>query len=626
VDDPDFDPEKTEFIFDPEGGGEDGDESQTPRVEPIEDHLKEQYELVHGDLDPEASPRDGKGTYIKSEDLAYRNLKQQLFQNIIKHDDLPSAVGELDFRSGHGGVDELPSFGQKFSVDDFVRTLLLANLLKDESVNSIAKSPGEDSGKYDEELNLSTPVSQVTVSRYQDDVEELFQPYFDRLQRDVIDYVQGTKHEELVPPPPSLESDGRGPRDLQLLTRDLRKKVLKFLQFKRSENISYEKHEMFKLLDVACLHGTTMETSEEVIEGKPWLWGDEHPKRRNFLMHVSKSDRREIMSMYLAANESLIDLLDEEYDYFGDTVTAAIDVTPWPWFGKYSDGEIPEWVSGTKSGRNYAYAWKFATLALVGTNTPITVVSLPVKSSSELDGIVDRLLRFATAKFDIDWVYLDSEFYQGDVANNIRSDADFIIKGQKGSDKLQAVKEEMIEKDKDWEMFRWGVSDVRDGRDYMCVLPEEKKSRLQQEEPDDPTEMLTQFYTNRDPREFATADRSGAEVLAEKFRRRWGVETSYRVIKERFLPQSGSGQIEHRMFLFGYAVLLYNMWTVANAIGASRDDEHDLGEDGKYWKAVVFLSNMVDDPESLEIGEVPEGELSEFSEMIRKDFYLKFSV
>ena len=35
---------------------------------------------------------------------------------------------------------------------------------------------------------------------------------------------------------------------------------------------------------------------------------------------------------------------------------------------------------------------------------------------------------------------------------------------------------------------------------------------------------------------------------------------------------------------------------------------------------------MIDDPASLEIREVPEGELSEFSEMIRKDFYLKFSL
>ena len=61
---------------------------------------------------------------------------------------------------------------------------------------------------------------------------------------------------------------------------------------------------------------------------------------------------------------------------------------------------------------NNWYAWKFATLALVGTNTPITVVSIPVKSASNLDGVVDRLLRFATVKFDIDWVDLDSKFYQ----------------------------------------------------------------------------------------------------------------------------------------------------------------------------------------------------------------------
>ncbi|XVH31448.1 hypothetical protein ACNS7O_13790 [Haloferacaceae archaeon DSL9] len=68
------------------------------------------------------------------------------------------------------------------------------------------------------------------------------------------------------------------------------------------------------------------------------------------------------------------------------------------------------------------------------------------------------------------------------------------------------------------------------------------------------------------------------------------------------------------------------MWTVANAIGADRDDDHDLGKHGRYWKEIVFLSNMIDDPGSLEIGEIPEGELSALGEMIRKDFYLKFSV
>jgi hypothetical protein len=59
---------------------------------------------------------------------------------------------------------------------------------------------------------------------------------------------------------------------------------------------------MFKLLDVACLHGTTMEPSQEAIEGKPWLWSGDAPKRRNFLNHLTKSSRKEIMSMFLPAN------------------------------------------------------------------------------------------------------------------------------------------------------------------------------------------------------------------------------------------------------------------------------------------------------------------------------------
>jgi hypothetical protein len=78
------------------------------------------------------------------------------------------------------------------------------------------------------------------------------------------------------------------------------------------------------------------------------MWGGEPPKRRDFLIHVSKSDRREIMSMFLAANESMICLLDEESDYFGDTIAVAIDVTPWPWSQKDEHGEISEWIWGRR--------------------------------------------------------------------------------------------------------------------------------------------------------------------------------------------------------------------------------------------------------------------------------------
>ncbi|MEF8780798.1 MAG: hypothetical protein V5A46_08995 [Haloferacaceae archaeon] len=48
MDDSDFDPEKTQFKFDPES--EDGDEEESPkvRVQSIEDHFRELYEVDIG--------------------------------------------------------------------------------------------------------------------------------------------------------------------------------------------------------------------------------------------------------------------------------------------------------------------------------------------------------------------------------------------------------------------------------------------------------------------------------------------------------------------------------------------------------------------------------------------------
>lgn len=127
--------------------------------------------------------KDGQPAKILIPDPQYHNLKTQLLKNLVKHDDLPAAVGERDFKNRHGNEtvlqshnpdfvspagalpppdDALLRFGQKFSINDLARTLLLATLLKDESPNSIAEATKV--GQYIEELNLSGPVEIGEVS------------------------------------------------------------------------------------------------------------------------------------------------------------------------------------------------------------------------------------------------------------------------------------------------------------------------------------------------------------------------------------------------------------------------------------------------------------------------------
>jgi len=103
-------------------------------------------------------------------------------------------------------------------------------------------------------------------------------------------------------------------------------------------------------------------------------------------------------------------------------------------------------------------------------------------------------------------------------------------------------------------------------------------------------------------------------VLAEGYRDRWGVESGYDSIKNRFLPQSGSTEFFKRVYYFNYAVLHYNMWTAANVKYAA-ETGHDLEEDGKAFTADDISSSLSEDPVELDIGETDD--LSAFEDVLQ---------
>jgi IS4 transposase len=56
-----------------------------------------------------------------------------------------------------------------------------------------------------------------------------------------------------------------------------------------------------------------------------------------------------------------------------------------------------------------------------------------------------------------------------------------------------------------------------------------------------------------------------AQPLAEAYRRRWGIETSYRKVTE-FLPRTSSPRFSVRLFYFLLVVALYNLWVLTNLL------------------------------------------------------------
>ncbi|MGQ4557510.1 transposase [Halobellus sp. GM3] len=63
-------------------------------------------------------------------------------------------------------------------------------------------------------------------------------------------------------------------------------------------------------------------------------------------------------------------------------------------------------------------------------------------------------------------------------------------------------------------------------------------------------------------------DPATAKAYAAVFRRRWGIETSYRQIGD-FLPRTSSPTFSVRLFYFLFAVSLYNLWVLANVLASA---------------------------------------------------------
>lgn len=71
------------------------------------------------------------------------------------------------------------------------------------------------------------------------------------------------------------------------------------------------------------------------------------------------------------------------------------------------------------------------------------------------------------------------------------------------------------------------------------------------------------FATNEDVDDEIELDRQETKRQINRYRRRWGIETDYRVLGG-FLPKTTSKDYSVRLFHFGFGVLVFNMWRLVD--------------------------------------------------------------
>ncbi len=244
-------------------------------------------------------------------------------------------------------------------------------------------------------------------------------------------------------------------------------------------------------------------------------------------------------------------------------------------------------------------------VSYVGGDAPLVLLVLPVKEMSNVPYYIRRLLRLADHYVTVDRAYLDSGFYQGNVASVLEQfGVTFVMQARRGAEDVDQLMRQVAEGGADSPQMRYGVADYPDDAHWMVALPKQKAERLQQSEPDDPTDMVNLLYTN------APMTRETAESIAEDYRSRWGIETGFRVIKEDFLPKSRSTTATMRTWYFNFAAHLYNLWVTANVVRA-----HDTGKElaGDHpFTAGRLMQAIEDDPYEANIRAEPSETLDFF--------------
>lgn len=275
----------------------------------------------------------------------------------------------------------------------------------------------------------------------------------------------------------------------------------------------------------------------------------------------------------------------QKYNLFDKPVNISIDRTEIPFYGDINavgvEGKKPE--KGTEFGyilytvyvSKYGRRYTLFTLPLIKFKKGIPESLFLYHQNL----ILKQLLLYARRKVKIKYVLLDNGFFSSFTFNLINE------LGLKCLTIVKRKERKIIEETKNLPShtilpdYEYGDSKIT-----VFMLRKTKSSKFN---PRKKTEVIWRYATNVKP----TGDSiEWVDTMARLYPKRWGIETSYRKMKEDFSPKTTSKKYIIRLFYFELVILFYNLWVLANIMVF-----FSLFDDVKYdpiIHAMDFLQEM----------------------------------
>ena len=292
-----------------------------------------------------------------------------------------------------------------------------------------------------------------------------------------------------------------------------------------------------------------------------------NPLAKSFLYHLRNLSPDAIDDQFDSVRDRLFEVLRTQRR-LPASIDVAIDFHEWRFYGSADTDHVI--TTYPDLGTNRAFC--FATLCIVTPRFRFTLDVLPMDTNGfcAKREVVRSLLETAREYVSIRHVYLDRGFYQVHVVAELEQlGVDYIMRARPSS----------------------GMKDRLSPRAETVVDEYTMRRKRKPTASVDVTVFAVPHRSNEDEHVwFVTSldmDPSTAKAYAAAFRRRWGIETSYRQIGD-VLPRTSSPTFSVRLFYFLFAVSLYNLWVLANIlVSTDRLSEKPSISTRIFWQLVL---------------------------------------
>lgn len=330
-------------------------------------------------------------------------------------------------------------------------------------------------------------------------------------------------------------------REGNRIVRLLRKEIFPILDLPLKCKARYGKDNFLDLLAyVAYRNMYTNGGYRMMINGEEKFKG-RVPHARTLLGYLAEMEDKEIIDMFKAAFDRIVKIAKSR-GLLKDEVDLAMDYTDWLYYGDKSD---PMVVGGEyKNGTDRRF--KYVTIKIAERYGDFTLMAFPIGVFTNHREAVKKLITYAKDKVKPRYFYVDRGFYSAKYISLFEETGIRYL--------MPGVKNERILR----MMERHPPNSVVDTNLKSSDGKYEVRTKIAIKK--DEEGKVACFATNLPKLMLYTSD------LFKLYKKRWNIETAYRVKKQEFRPGTTSKNYRIRMFYFLFSCLLYNLWVITNAM------------------------------------------------------------